>query len=178
MTLAGCCIFLNGLPGSGKSTYARALVAGREGWLNLDVDLLRGLLGSAAVDFVRAGAEVQPLVLAVLREHVARGGTVVFPQLFFVPEEAAPFEHAVREAGGRVVRLVLHEDPDECWRRVQQRSADVTGRQIAEVLAAAGGVDELCRIERQLAAWSTLDDPPRALRASTPQAEVVALAAR
>ncbi|MDR2996925.1 MAG: ATP-binding protein, partial [Microbacterium sp.] len=122
MAEGGTCIFVNGLPGSGKSTYARRFVESRRGWLNLDVDLLRGLLGTASIDFVQAGAEVQPLALAVLREQIGRGGNVIFPQLFFTPEEAAPFEEAVTASGGRVVRTLLHEGAEECWRRVEERA--------------------------------------------------------
>ena len=181
MTNAGTCIFLNGLPGSGKSTYARRFVDGRRGWLNLDVDLMRGLLGTASVDFGAAGAEVQPLALAVLREHISLGRNVIFPQLFFVPEEAAEFEAIVRDAGGRVIRSVLHEDVDECWRRVEQRGSSAPSgsldRSILDVLTHAGGIDELRRAERQLAAWQDLGDPPRIITGDTAFNEVAGWAA-
>ncbi|MFB8191143.1 AAA family ATPase [Microbacterium sp. NPDC055988] len=177
----GCCIFVNGLPGSGKSTYARAFVNARRGWLNLDVDLLRGLLGTAAVDFVQAGAEVRPLALAVLREQIASGGNVIFPQLFFVPEEASDFEEAVRASGGTVLRTLLREDVAECWHRVEARArrapADSVERGIFDLLTDAGGVTELERIEEQLSAWSDLADPPLIITSATPLEELAARAA-
>lgn len=179
-SVAGCCVFLNGLPGSGKSTYARSFVTARRGWLNLDVDLLRGLLGTASVDFVQAGAEVQPLAVAMLREQIASGGNVIFPQLFFVPAEASAFEDAVVAVGGTVRRAILQEDVGECWRRVETRArrapADSVESRIHRLLADAGGKEELERISQQLSAWSYLADPPVVLTSRTPHEEVAALA--
>lgn len=177
----GHCIFLNGLPGSGKSTYSRKFVDSRRGWLNLDVDVLRNLLGTASVDFIQAGAEVQPLALAVLREQISAGGNVIFPQLFFTPEEASEFETAVLDSGGRVRRVILHEDAQVCWRRVEERarlapSGSIEGK-ILDLLANAGGLLELQRIEQQLAAWSQLPEPPRIISSSTPHDEISSLAA-
>lgn len=180
MTEGGTCIFVNGLPGSGKSTYARRFVESRRGWLNLDVDLLRSLLGTASIDFVQAGAEVQPLALAVLREQIGRGGDVIFPQLFFTPAEAAPFEDAVVASGGRVVRTLLHEGAAECWRRVQDRAQNsLSGsidRGILALLAEAGGALELERMQQQLSAWSGGPDAPHIIYSSTPHEELALLA--
>lgn len=180
MSEAGYCIFMNGLPGSGKSTYARNFVASRRGWLNLDVDVLRGLLGTATTDFLHAGAEVKPLAMAVLRAHLSSGGNVIFPQLFYVPEEAAEFEAVVEASGGRVRRTMLREDVGECWRRVEERAHQTPhgsiDRSILALLAESGGQSELQRIDEQLAAWSDLPDPPRIIHTSTPFSEVAALA--
>ncbi|WP_392507721.1 AAA family ATPase [Naumannella halotolerans] len=73
------CVFLNGLPGAGKSTYARRTIAGEAGWLSLDIDQIRELLGITAVDFREAGEEVRPLALALLRTQLAAGRNVVIP---------------------------------------------------------------------------------------------------
>lgn len=174
-------MFVNGLPGSGKSTYARSFVKGRRGWLNLDVDILRGLLGTTSVDFVRAGAEVQPLALAVLRAHIASGGNVIFPQLFYVPEEASEFEAVVVDAGGTVLRTMLREEVGECWRRVEKRAQHVPTEsvesRILQLLIEAGGATELERIEEQLSAWSDLADPPVIITSATPHEELAARAA-
>ncbi|WP_406248035.1 AAA family ATPase [Microbacterium sp. M] len=180
MSEAGYCIFMNGLPGSGKSTYARNFVASRRGWLNLDVDVLRGLLGTATTDFLHAGAEVKPLAVAVLREHLSAGGNVIFPQLFYAPDEAAEFEAVVEASGGRVRRTMLREDVGECWRRVEERAHRTPhgsiDRNILDLLAESGGLSELQRIDEQLAAWSDLPDPPRIIHTSTPFSEVAGLA--
>ncbi|AWF99292.1 AAA family ATPase [Clavibacter michiganensis] len=180
MTDAPHCIFLNGLPGSGKSTFARSFIESRRGWLNLDVDVIRGLLGTFHVDFLSAGAEVQPLALAVLREQIAAGGNVIFPQLFFVPEEARPFEEAVVAGGGHVHRVLLKEETAECWRRVEGRAnrapSGSVEQKILTMLSASGGVDELQRIETQLFAWMDLPEPLRVITSATPFSEVAALA--
>lgn len=180
MTNAGTCIFLNGLPGSGKSTYARSFVASRRGWLNLDVDVLRGLLGTTSVDFVKAGAEVRPLALAVLREQISSGGNVLFPQLFFTPDEAEDFESTVVERGGSFHRTMLYEDPRECWRRVSARAHQSPDgsmeRGILRLLEASGGLSEVERMEQQLSAWFELPDPPFRVSATTPHEQLEALA--
>lgn len=179
MTRSGTCIFINGLPGSGKSTYARKFVESRPGWLNLDVDVLRGLLGTAAVDFEKAGAEVRPLALAVLREHIGAGGNVVMPQLFFTPEESADFEAAVVEAGGHVYWALLTENVDECWRRVvdrgQRAAPGSMDRVITSFLEKSGGLSEMQRMEQQLGDWSERMAHPLTIRASTPHAHLEGL---
>lgn len=115
------CILINGLPGSGKTTYARRLVARRPGWFNLDVDVLRSLLGIATIDFAEAGLEVRPLAMSLLKTQLALGRNVVFPQLFFGPDESMDFEEAARTSGAVVTRFMITVPIEECWRRVRDR---------------------------------------------------------
>lgn len=70
-------IHLNGAPGVGKSTLAQALVASRPGWLNLDIDVLRSLIGGWEGDFLGTGSVVRPLALAMVSVHLDARRTVV-----------------------------------------------------------------------------------------------------
>ncbi|WP_457205606.1 hypothetical protein [Nocardioides sp. P5_C9_2] len=79
--MTGRLIHLNGAPGVGKSTLARALVSSRPGWLNCDIDLLRSLVGGWEDDFVGTGGVVRPLALAMISAHLAEGRSVVLLQM-------------------------------------------------------------------------------------------------
>lgn len=71
-------ILLNGLPGVGKSTLARAYVATRPGTLNLDIDVLRTMLGGRWEETAELG---RSLALEVIAAHLRSGHDVVVPQL-------------------------------------------------------------------------------------------------
>jgi len=161
------CVFLNGLPGSGKSTFATRLIAGRPHWLSLDIDVLRGLLGIAAVDFRQAGDEVRPLARALLDAQLGLGRNVVVPQLFFDPSESAQLEAVAEASGARVSRFLISVSAAECWDRVRRRGlAAPPGsleHRIHELIRTAGGLAELHRMAQQLEVWSRRPDPPVAV---------------
>ncbi len=100
-------IHLNGAPGVGKSTLARALVASRPGWLNLDIDVLRSLVGGWEVDHAGTGRLVRPLALAMISAHLTEGRTVVLPQLLASPAELERFVAAATDVGAAYTGLLL-----------------------------------------------------------------------
>ncbi|HWC24091.1 MAG TPA: AAA family ATPase [Flexivirga sp.] len=60
-------ILLNGLPGVGKSTLAREYVAARPGTLNLDIDVLRSMLGGPWEETAELG---RSLALRIIETHL------------------------------------------------------------------------------------------------------------
>lgn len=115
-------ILLNGLPGVGKSTIAKAYVADRPGVLNLDVDVLRTLLGGSWGETAELG---RGLALDVATAHLRRGHDVVVPQLVVRAEEVARFADAAEEAGADFLHVVLAgpieaastDDDPPVWRK-------------------------------------------------------------
>lgn len=158
------CVFINGLPGSGKTTIASNLVRGRSGWLNLDVDTLRGLLGTATSDFRAAGAEVRPLARAILRAQLELGRNVVVPQLMFEPSESEDMEAVAYECDAEVHRFMVSTAPEKCWRRVRMRGLNAPDwtldRHIFTLLEKSGGLEEIRRMEEQLECWFVDSNPP------------------
>jgi len=73
-------ILLNGPPASGKSTLAQRFVDAHPFALNLDIDVVRGLLGSWLDDPLAAGSAARSLALAMAETHLLAGKDVIVPQ--------------------------------------------------------------------------------------------------
>ncbi|KRF36217.1 AAA family ATPase [Nocardioides sp. Soil805] len=133
-------VHLNGAPGVGKSTLAHALVASRPGWLDLDIDLLRSLVGGWEGDFVATGSVVRPLALAMISAHLDAGRTVVLPQLLADPVELERFVASATAAGAAYTGLLLDlPDPTLAARwRERDTSGPVTSAS-NRVIAGDGG---------------------------------------
>jgi len=145
-------IHLNGPPGVGKSTLARRFVADHPGTLNLDIDVLRTLVGGWADDYSRTGALVRPVGLAAITAYLDQGEDVVLPQLISRPEELARFRRA---AGGAFYHhLVLTAPADVLVRRFGARAVSgAAGDAVAGAanhVAAHGGESALRRYRDDL----------------------------
>jgi predicted kinase len=66
-------VLLNGPPASGKSTLAARLVEGRSLALNLDIDVVRGLLGAWIDRPADAGLAARALAVSMARTHLTAG---------------------------------------------------------------------------------------------------------
>jgi predicted kinase len=130
-------LLLNGAPGVGKSTLARRFVADRPLALDLDLDLVRALLGRWDEWPQDSGRLARDLALVMVRQHLAAGHDVVVPQavgrLPFVERLAA----VAQEAGVRFAHVLLREDRERAVARFETRSR-APGR--TEQHAAAAGL--------------------------------------
>lgn len=125
-------ILLNGLPGVGKSTIAKAYVADRPGTLNLDIDVLRTLLGGEWSETAELG---RSLALSIAQTHLTSGYDVVVPQLVADPAQLARFEAAAKDFTFVLVMVRGgSRQGDEPWR------ADVSS---AELDAYAAGLHRI-----------------------------------
>ena len=73
-------VLLNGPPASGKSTIAQRFVDARPLGLNLDIDIVRGMLGGWLDDPSTAGSTARTLALVMAEAHLAAGRDVIVPQ--------------------------------------------------------------------------------------------------
>ena len=86
---------------------AAQLCAVRPLSLDLDVDVIRGLLGAWIESPMEAGLAARSLAIAMAETHLASGKDVVVPQFIAMERFAIELADAARRAGGDFVEVGL-----------------------------------------------------------------------
>ena len=136
-------ILVNGPPGIGKSTISRRYVAAHPGVMNLDIDVLRSLVGGWDQNFELVGASIRPVALAMIRSYLAQGNDVMMPQMLVDEHELRTFENAATASDGDFIHLVMMDDRDKMLQRFQQRETPGPWGAHVERIVEEGGGDEL-----------------------------------
>jgi predicted kinase len=139
-------ILLNGPPACGKSTLARRYVDEHPLALNLDVDLVRSLLGQWREDPHAAGLLAREIALAAARAHLAAGHDVVVPQYLGRTTFIDQLERLAREVGAAFHELVLLDSKENLVRRFAERgaaAADPSHLDAQEMIGRGGGFESL-----------------------------------
>jgi hypothetical protein len=111
-------LHLNGPSLVGKSTLARRYAAEHPGTLNLDLDVLVGLVGGWQDDFASALAVARGHGTAIAVRHLEAGHDVVLPQLITSFDGHPWADDVAAQAGAEYVEVALLADSDEHERRL------------------------------------------------------------
>ncbi len=110
-----------GLPGSGKTTLAKALAAER-GAVRLTKDEWQRALGSSPWDRV-VGERIEHELWRLAQEILGLGLSVVLDFGLWARVERDEFRAAARELGVGVELHYLEASTDELWRRIESRNS-------------------------------------------------------
>jgi predicted kinase len=131
-------LLLNGPPGSGKSTIARMFVEAHPLALNLDVDLIRRLIGGWRDQPERSGRLARDLALAAASTHLLAGHDVVVPQFLGRAEFIQQLEGVAVAASAGFREVVLMTSREDAVRRFNERSEAAVEATHAEAAVMAG----------------------------------------
>lgn len=119
-------ILLNGPPASGKSTIAQRHVDGHPPSLNLEIDVLRRLVGGWADDPERAGLVARSFALTMAAHHLGAGHDVIVPQFLGRVAFIDQLDAVAGGAGAGFIEVALWLDPSEARAAFAERSAAPT----------------------------------------------------
>ena len=115
-------ILLNGPPASGKSALAARFVAAHPLTLNLDIDVVRGLLGGWMDQPTEAGLLAREIASAMAVTTLAGGHDVIVPQFLGRPDFIIRLETLAMRSGAVFVEIALIATRDEVRTRFASRS--------------------------------------------------------
>jgi predicted kinase len=150
-------IHLNGPPGIGKSTIARAFAERHPGVLNLDIDQVVALISGWQDNFSETFEAGRLLAAAMASTHLAGGHDVIMPQLITNVRELADFEAAAAAAGADYCHILLTADIESSIERFSRRSAGDASEHdmlIAAIAEQNGGPAFIRKIYAQLAEFA------------------------
>lgn len=135
-------VLINGPPGIGKSMVARLYQDDHPLALNLDLDVVRALIGRWREAPQRAGLLAREVAVAMARTHLSAGHDVVVPQYLGRLAFIEQLYGVARWAGADFRELALMDTEEASIRRFQRRTSADRPADSAHLVAA----DELDRM--------------------------------
>lgn len=137
-------ILLNGPPGIGKSTLAERYITAHPLALQLEIDLVRCLLGDWMNRQQESGLQARKLALGMARIHLLDGHDVIVPQFLRRLQFIEQLESLASETGSEFRELVLLDSKENARARFLQRTERPGARFSARSLIERnGGLDYL-----------------------------------
>jgi predicted ABC-type ATPase len=159
-------VHLNGPPGIGKSTIARAFADRHAGFLNLDIDRVAAMIGGWRDNFSDSFEAGRLLAAAMARVHLANGHDVIMPQMMthVNAEELADFESAAIAAKAEYLQILLTANIEPSVDRCMERAMASDPRRdvVSKVIDERGGRDFLRMLHAQVTQFSA-DRQPHAV---------------
>ena len=125
-------LVLGGLPGTGKTTIARAWAAQRHA-AHVRVDTIeQALLRPGERDGSAPGPEGYAAAYAVAADQLRLGIDVVADSVNPLVVTREAWQHVARRAGARLLQVELSCAEQEHQRRVESREADITGHRLPD----------------------------------------------
>jgi len=121
----GTLILVCGLPGAGKTTFAKAMARERMAIRMCPDEWIEQILADDgdAAERDRLRDPVENLQWDLAREYLGSGFTVILENGFWAEEERSLYAMGALELGSRIELFFLEADLDLLWNRVQARNA-------------------------------------------------------
>lgn len=124
-TQSGTLVLVCGLPGSGKTTFAKRLEADREAIRMCPDDWIEAVLQdpSDSDEKDRLRDVIENLQWDLAKQYLCKGLTVILENGFWAEEERSQYAMEALELGARIELYAMDSsDLDELWRRIDLRN--------------------------------------------------------
>jgi predicted kinase len=131
-------VLLNGPPGVGKSALARRYADEHPMTLALEIDTVRGMLGSWLAESEQSGPAAREIAVAMAETHLRAGYDVVVPQLLTRRSFVDRLAGTAEQVGACFCEITLMDERAAVLDRAQRRAEPDDGFSARALMAKQG----------------------------------------